>query len=74
MQGLTYTQWKVEEPKCSCACWDMGCPQEADDCLVQLLLLLASQGLLGLSHAGAIWSESVLQGAVNGLELSDTGH
>lgn len=57
LQGLTYTQWRVEEPKCSCACWGVGCPQEAGDCLVQLLLppleqelLLASLGLLGLSH------------------------
>lgn len=84
-QQAVRLQWRVEELKCSCACWGVGCPQEADDCLVQLLLPPLMQelafgfpgafgALSSLRDAGAIWSGSVLPGGVNGLELSDTGH
>lgn len=85
LQGLSYSQWRVEEPKCSCACWGVDCSQEAGDFVVQLLLAPLVQKLAfgfsgafgafsSLMNVGTIWSGSVFPGSVNGLELSDTGH
>lgn len=85
LQCLSYTQWRVEEPKCSCACWGGGCSQEAGDCLMQLLLPPSGAGagfwlprsfwgFSSLMDVGATWSGSVLQGGVKRLEFSDTGH
>lgn len=58
LQGLSYMQRRVEELKCSCSCCGVGCPQEAGDCLVQLLLPLVQElafgfpGVFGaLSHS-----------------------